>query len=135
MVEYAKPVPVADHVTREFWNGAGRHELLIQRCRECRAYQFIAQSCCRGCLSENIGWVAASGKGKVYSYTIIHRPPTQKFAADTPYTVALVELEEGVRMMSNIVEIEPQEVRVGMAVEVVFDDVGPAIALPKFRPA
>ena len=76
----------------------------------------------------------AKGKGRIYSYTIIHRPPTQKFQGDVPYTVALVELDEGVRMMTNVVGIDPRQVHVDMPVEVVFEDISPEISLPKFRP-
>jgi len=129
-----KPVPVPDHVTGRFWEAAKQHRLLIQRCGDCGTNQFLPQSCCRTCLSENIDWIETGGKGHVYAYTVIYRPPTLTFEDDVPYTVALVELEEGVRLMSNIVEIEPEEVRVGMPVEVVFDDISPIISLPKFRP-
>ena len=125
MTEYNKPVPVPDHITAKFWDAAKHHKLLIQSC---------PQSYCRGCLSENIAWSEASGRGKVYSYTIIHRPPSLRFQEDVPYTVAIVKLDEGVRMMSNIIGIDPEDVRVGMAVEVVFDDITPTISLPKFRP-
>ncbi|RJP68210.1 MAG: Zn-ribbon domain-containing OB-fold protein [Candidatus Abyssobacteria bacterium SURF_17] len=135
MPEYLKPMPVPDHITETFWAAARQHKLLIQQCRDCGRNQFFPQSSCRACLSENLEWVEASGSGKVYSYTIIHRPPSASFEEDAPYTVALVELGEGVRMMSNIIEIEPDQVRVGMPVHVVFEDISPTISLPKFRPA
>ena len=134
MTQYNKPVPVPDHVTAQFWDAAKHHKLLIQSCPDCGAQQSFPQSYCRNCLSEKITWSEASGRGKVYSYTVIHRPPSMKFQADVPYTVAIVELDEGVRMMSNIIGIDPEDVRVGMAVEVVFDDITPTISLPKFRP-
>ena len=79
-------------------------------------------------------WLEASGKGVIYTYTVVHRPPTQTFDEDVPYTVALVELDEGVRMMSTIIGIEPQDVRVNMRVEVVFEEISPTISLPRFRP-
>lgn len=135
MPEYIKPMPVPDHITEKFWDAARKHILLIQRCGDCGHNQFFPQSSCRSCLSENTKWVEASGTGKIYSYTIIHRPPSVSFEEDAPYTVALIELDEGVRMMSNIVEIEPEDVRVGMLVHVVFEDISPTISLPKFRPA
>jgi len=135
MTQYRKPVPMPDHVTAEFWSATKRHELLIQRCRDCGSHQFFPQSCCRACLSERSGWLRATGKGKIYSYTVVHRPPSQRFQDDVPYTVALVELDEGVRMLSNIVGIEAHKVRVDMAVEVVFEHISPEISLPKFRPA
>ena len=135
MQNYPKPLPVPDNVSAEFWEAASRHRLLIQRCLDCDARQSFPQSCCRECLSENIEWLETKGTGKIYSFTIVHRAPSLAFEEDVPYTVALVELDEGVRMISNIVEVEPQEVRVGMPVEVTFDDVGPTISLPKFRPS
>jgi uncharacterized OB-fold protein len=79
--------------------------------------------------------VEASGRGRIYSYTVIHRPPSPAFEEDVPYTLALVELEEGVRLMSQIVGIEPDDVSVDLPVEVVFDDISPAISLPRFRPS
>jgi uncharacterized OB-fold protein len=134
MAEYLKPVPMPDHVTGKFWEAAKQHKLIVQRCIDCGARQFFPQSYCRCCLSENIEWSEASGRGKIYSYTIIHRPPSSAFQEDVPYTVALVELDEGVRMMSNIIDIEPEDVRVDMPVEVVFEDISSTISLPKFRP-
>ena len=134
MAEYLKPVPIPDHVTGKFWEAAKQHKLLIQRCLECGVRQSLPQPYCRCCLSENIEWSEASGRGRIYSYTITHRPPSLTFEEEVPYTVALVELEEGVRLMSNIVDIKPENVNVGMTVEVVFDDISPTISLPRFRP-
>jgi uncharacterized OB-fold protein len=116
MSEYMKPVPAPDHVTGEFWAAAKRRKLLIQHCVDCDARQSLPQPCCRSCLSEKIAWSEASGRGAVYSYT------------------ALVELEEGVRLLSNIIGIPPQDIRVDMPVEVVFEDISPTISLPRFRP-
>ena len=134
MAEHMKPAPMPDHVTAEFWEAAKQGRLLIQRCGDCGRLQFFPQSQCRTCLSEHVEWVEASGKGRIYSYTVVHRPPSLTFEDDVPYTVALVELKEGVRMMSTIIEIEPEHVRVDMPVEAVFDDISPTISLPKFRP-
>lgn len=134
MNEYIKPVPVPDNVTEKFWEAAKEKRLLIQQCGGCGARQFLPQSYCRSCLGENLEWIEASGRGKIYSYTVVHRPPTARFEADVPYVVALIELEEGVRMMSNVVGVNPEAVRVDMPVEVVFDEITPAISLPKFRP-
>jgi uncharacterized OB-fold protein len=85
-------------------------------------------------MSEELDWVDAKGKGTIYAYTVIHRAPSRPFEPDVPYTVALVDLEEGCRMITNIVDVSPQEVRVGMEVEVVFEEITPEISLPKFRP-
>jgi uncharacterized OB-fold protein len=134
MTEYIKPIPMPDNVTATFWDAAKERKLLLQQCADCGERQFLPQSCCRGCLSENVDWIETSGMGKIYTFTIVHRPPSAVFREDAPYAVALVELDEGVRMMSNIVGIEPDAVRVDMRVEVVFDDITPSITLPRFRP-
>ena len=135
MGEYQKPVPAPDRVTAPFWESARQEKLLIQHCPDCGTHQFFPQSHCRECLSDKLEWVASTGKGTVYSFTVIHRPPSSAFQQDVPYTVALVDLEEGCRMISNIVDADPEDVRVGMPVEVVFEKITPNISLPKFRPA
>ena len=135
MAEYSKPVPTPDHVTGEFWAAAMQHKLLIQRCLDCGSRHTFPQTYCRGCLSGNMEWVEASGRGRIYSYTVTHRPPSPVFEKDIPYTLALVELEEGVRLMSQIIGIEPDDVSVDLPVEVVFDDISPTISLPRFRPS
>ncbi len=135
MADYQKPLPVVNEDTREYWAACQRHELLIQQCRACGRFQFYPRGICAHCLSEDLAWAKASGKGEVYSFSVVQRPPTKAFAADVPYTIAVVELAEGVRMMTNIVDCPPDQVRIGMPVEVVFEDVTAEISLPKFRPA
>ena len=134
MEKYEKPVPEPDRVTGPFWEGAKQNKLLIQHCPDCGAHQFYPQANCRKCLSDHLDWVESKGTGSVYSYTIVHRPPGSAFEPDVPYTVALVDLSEGCRMLSNVVDVNPQDVRVGMSVEVVFEEITPEISLPKFRP-
>ncbi len=85
-------------------------------------------------MSENLEWVKASGKAKVWTYAIHHMGPTKAYKGEPPYVVALVELDEGVKMMTNIVDCDPHDVKVGMEVEVVFDDVTDEVTLPKFKP-
>lgn len=133
-MEYTKPIPVPDNASQPFWEGARNHRLLLQRCSDCGAHQFFPQSYCRKCLSENITWFEASGKGKIYSFTIIHRPPSHIFEEDIPYVIAIIELDEGSRMMSNIIETEPEDIHVNMSVEVTFKDISSTISLPEFRP-
>ena len=134
MKEYQKPVPEPDRVTAPFWEAARAKKLLVQRCPGCGAHQFFPQAHCRECLSDRLEWVESTGKGTVYSFTVIHRPPSSTFERDVPYTVALVDLDEGCRMISNIVDVDPQAVRVGMSVEVVFEEITANVSLPKFRP-
>jgi uncharacterized OB-fold protein len=125
------PVPTAETVP--FWEGCRNGNLLLQRCAGCGHLQFPPQSFCAGCLSEDMTWIKASGRGTVLSYTAVHWSPNPAYAADAPYVLALIGLEEGPRMLSNIVDCASGEVRIGMTVTAVFEDCGPGIALPKFR--
>lgn len=132
--EYKKPLPYIHAETRAYWEGAKAHELLLRKCRDCGRYHFYPREFCPSCFSFDVEWVRASGRGTVYSVTVCHRP-AQGFGKDVPYNIVLVELEEGVRMMSTVVECANDDVLIGMAVEVVYDDVTPEVTLPKFRPA
>lgn len=130
-----RPLPVPDHDTRLYWEATRRHELVIQRCRSCGEHYFYPRPHCPLCLSERTAWVPASGRGTVYAFTVVHRPPGPGFAERGPYVVALVDLAEGPRMMSNVVGCAPEEVHSGMLVHVDFEDVTPEVSLPVFRPA
>src|SRR3990170_103867 len=103
MTEYLKPLPQPDAITQEFWKSARRHELVIQRCHDCREHIFYPREVCPHCFSTNLEWVKASGKGKVYSFTIVRRAAHPGFKDDVPYVFAIIELEEGVRLTSNVV--------------------------------
>ena len=135
MADYEKPLPYVHDETKSFWEGTKRHELLIQRCQDCNNFYFYPRSFCPHCLSYNVEWTKVSGKGKIYSFTVSHRPAGPAFQKDLPYNIALVELDEGVRMMTNIVECKNEDLLVDMPVEVVFDEVTPEVTLPKFRPS
>ena len=129
-----KPLPHVTALARPFWEGTRRHELCLQRCRVCGTFQFPPQVLCRGCLSEDVEWTASSGKATVYSFVVQHRPATPAFTDDLPYVVAVVELAEGPLMLTNIVGCPPDEVRVGMPVEVSFLEATAEITLYPFRP-
>jgi uncharacterized OB-fold protein len=128
-----KPLPVVDADTRPFWEGARARKLMVQRCGACRKYVFYPRALCPHCHSARLDWTEASGKGTIYSFTIARRPAGAAFQNDVPYVIALIDLEEGVRMMSNIITDDVDSVRIGQRVRVVFEDVGPEIALPKFQ--
>ena len=136
MAEYAKPLPVPDPVTQPFWDSLKAHAIQLQRCGGCGRFVYYPRALCPGCLSDDLVWTQVSGRGVVHAFTIPHRHPNRAFSADGPYVVALVELEEGVRMMTNLVGVEatPEAVRVEMPVEIVYEDVTEEITLPKFRP-
>lgn len=130
-----KPIPVPTRETQPYWEGCKNRELRIQRCAACGHYQFYPRLYCTTCMSDQVEWVKASGRGKVLSFTIVYRPVTRAFAAEVPYVVALITLDEGPQMMSNVVGCAPESVRMGMPVEVVFEDWPEEISIAKFRPA
>lgn len=133
--EYRKPLPTMTRWSAPFWEGCKRGELLIQKCQDCQMLNFYPKLYCAGCLSSNMEWVKASGRGKIYSYMTVYAFQPTEFAEDVPYVVAIVELDEGVRMMSNIVSCPPDDVHCDMKVEVVFEKVTEEFSLAKFRPA
>lgn len=132
-----KPLPVADPVTKPFWESVRRGAMELQRCNGCQQFIFYPRGICPHCLSDDLTWERAQGTGEVYAFTIVYRHPNPAFQGDIPYVVALIELTEGVRMLTNLVDVaaDPTVVRVGMPVEVVYDAVTDEITLPKFRPA
>ncbi len=134
MADYAKPVPVPTPETQDFWDGAKRGELRLQRCDACEQIIFPPRPFCASCGARSVSSFTASGRGMLYSYVINHRPPPP-FGKE-PYAIAIVELEEGPRMMSNIVECDqtPEALALDMPLEVVFEPITDDISLPKFRP-
>jgi uncharacterized OB-fold protein len=132
MSEYHKPLPKPTPTSRPFWDAARRHELSLQRCGACHKFIYYPRERCPHCFSDKLGWERASGRGKVYSYTVVRRSSSRAF--DQPYVLAIVELDEGVRMTTDI-EAPPESVKVGMPVAVYFDDVTPERTLVKFKPA
>jgi uncharacterized OB-fold protein len=132
---YVKPLPTVTAETKSYWDGCKAHELRIPKCQQCGALFFPPQGFCPHCLSDKIGYQKASGKGQVYSMSIVHQNRMPGFKDEVPYIIAYITLDEGVQMFSNVIGTkDPYQVKVGMAVEVLFDDVTPEITLPKFRP-
>jgi|TARA_Y100001934_G_scaffold102343_1_gene125895 uncharacterized OB-fold protein len=129
------PLPRPYQDTAEYWAAARDHHFVIQQCNSCGNYQFYPRGVCSHCLSSDLKWQEASGKGTVYSFSVNHRAPHPGFADDLPFVLAIVELEEGPRMMTNIVGCDPESVTIGMAVTVCFADVTDEVTLPKFQPA
>jgi uncharacterized protein len=126
------PLPRPTSLSRPHWDGCKQGVLRVQRCQDCGGFVFIPQPLCTHCQSEALEWVASSGRGAVYSHTVVHRPPRPAF--DVPYVVAIVELEEGWHMLTNLVDVAPEDVRVGLPVEVAFRRMSDEITLPCFRP-
>jgi hypothetical protein len=127
---YLDPPPDAT----EWLDAARDRRLLVQRCTECDHRQLYPRPVCVTCGSFALEWLEASGRGTVHTYTVIHQNRVPGWADELPYVVAMIDLEEGARMMSNVVECASSDVRVGMPVEVTFvaDE---TMTLPKFRPA
>lgn len=130
-----KPVPKPTPETQPYWEGAQRGELRVQRCRECGRHYFYPRPFCPACGSSNVEWVVASGRARLHSYVINHRP-APGFEDEAPYAIAVVELEEGPRMMSNVVGVEntPEALVLDMELEVTFED-RDGRRIPQFRPA
>lgn len=131
---YRKPLPRIDEESRGWWEALARHELHVQECGACGTRRLPPRAVCPRCLSSVVRWVRSTGRGTVYSFTVTHQNQAPGFREALPYVLAVVELAEGPRMMTNLVECAPDAVRIGMAVEVVFDDVTPEVTLPMFRP-
>jgi uncharacterized OB-fold protein len=132
---YTGPIPKPTPETRPYWEAAKQRILRIQRCSDCEQYFFYPRPLCPHCLSRRVAWTDASGRGRLHTFVINHRPP-RGFPSTGPYIIGIVELDEGPKLMTNIVGVEadPRKLRCDMPVEVVFEDITDEIALPKFRP-
>lgn len=130
-----KPIPRVDEESKGYWEACRRHELRVQRCLSCRRLRHHPRATCPACLSGDVEWVRCSGRGEVYTFTVTHQNHAPGFRESLPYVLAYVELDEGVQMLTNIVDCSPDDVKIGMKVEVTFEDVTDAIAIPRFRPA
>jgi uncharacterized OB-fold protein/acyl dehydratase len=127
-----RPRPAINRDNAYFWEGVDRGELLIQRCTSCRQLRHPPMPACANCGALEWDTVPSSGRGTVYSWVVPHYPVVPMF--DYPYIVVLVELEEGVRLVSNLIDIDPDDVKIGMPVEVTYVQTDPELTLPMFRP-
>jgi uncharacterized protein len=130
------PFPVADDISRPFWEAANRHELVIQRCSACSAFQHPPAATCMHCDSPDLQWTPVSGNGKVFTYIVDHRNEVPGF--DGNYVFAFItpdETDDGlVRLTGNVLECDPNDVHIGMPVEVFYKEIKPGVTLPEFRP-
>src|SRR5262249_29675872 len=133
MSEDTKPLPRPTATSRPFLEAAKRHELMLQRCGVCNGFIYYPRARCPNCLSDRLVWQRVSGRGKLYTYTFVRRASTRSFA-DKPYVLAIVELDEGPRMTTNL-DAAPEQIKIGMPVAAYSDDVTPEHTLVKFRPA
>ncbi|MEV8546517.1 OB-fold domain-containing protein [Streptomyces sp. NPDC051572] len=130
-----KVLPVPDSVSAFFWEGAARSELLIQRCAPCGEFQYPPMPVCESCQSRDLVPTQVSGRASLYALTVLHQAFLPEFAEDLPYTLALVDLDDapGVRLLTNVVQVAPQQLSIGDPLEVLFEQRGDT-ALPMFRP-
>ena len=130
------PLPQPSWDNYKFWEYCKQHELRTQKCSDCGSYRYYPRPACPDCHSMQFEWAKVSGKGSVYSYTIAYNPVLPYFADKVPLPVGVIKLDEGnVFMVGRIMDTAPEDVKIGMAVEVMFEDVAEDISLPQWRPA
>ena len=117
---------------RPFFAAAKRHELVVQRCTGCGTHRFPARELCSQCLSTAVEWVKVSGQGTIFSFNVMHQVYHPGFADDVPYAVVVVKLTEGAKITSNLVGMKPHDIRIGLPVHAVFEDITDEVTLPKF---
>jgi uncharacterized OB-fold protein len=126
-----RPVPVPTALSEPYWQACRQEKLTYQCCNDCNAIMFPPEPACPSCMSTNLGWRTSKGTGTVYSYSVLHREPSANFPL--PSVFAIVDVDEGYSMFSSIVECDPDDAKIDMRVEVVFDQITPEINLPLFR--
>jgi uncharacterized OB-fold protein len=130
-----RPAPVPTEATQAFWDAAAQGVLLIQRCSVCARTQSVPRPFCRHCGAEAPQWERSAGLGRIYTFTVNYRAANAHMADKLPYVVAVVELDEGPRLMANIAGARPEDVRIGARVRVCFLPLGEGLSLPQFEPA
>lgn len=133
-MEYTKPLPKINSDNAPFWKGCKNHELTFQKCTACGHVRWPAAIICPNCHSTDTEWIVAKGRGTVYTFSVYHMVYHPGFSDEIPYVTAIVELDEGPHLLTNIVDCPPEKVTCGMDVEVFWDDITPTITLPKFKP-
>ena len=128
-----RPLPDTRNAGKEFWGAAAEGKLLVPRCNACERTFWHPRPRCPHCGSGNVGWISGSGKGAIHTFTVVRQSGDPFFKTRLPYAVAMVELDEGVRLMSNIVDTPIETLRIGMRVEVLFEAAGEGMAIPLFR--
>ena len=129
--EFPLPIPNLDN--QEFFDKCREHQLVLRRCQDCHSFLHPPRPNCPDCGSENLEWVASRGRGTIYTFTITREPVSRAFLGRLPWNVVEVEMEEGVHLVSNLVDCDPEEIEIGLAVEVIFEAVNDEITLPKFK--
>jgi uncharacterized OB-fold protein len=131
--KYKRLLPPMRGPARNFYSYCKKHELRFQKCSGCAAWRHVPREMCPQCGSFDYQWAKSAGRGKVFSWSTTSQPMLPQFADLVPYAIVIVELDEGVRMATWVVDVAPEELKIGMPVEVIFDDVTEDVTLPKFR--
>ena len=129
----ARPIPEVSPALAPYFAAARAGRLVVQRCTGCGALRFPPRELCSACLATEAAWQEVSGRGEIFSYYVMHQIYHPGFAAEVPYAVVVVKLEEGPKLTSNVVDCPLDEIAIGMPVEVVFKELSPEVTLPKFR--
>lgn len=132
---YAKPVPRPDEASRPFYDATLRGELVLQRCTTCGRWMWPVRVRCIECFADGLEWAPAQGTGTLYSFTLVHQVFHPGFAGEIPYNVAMVDLTEGVRVITNVVGVANDALEVGMPLVATFERISDELALPKFEPS
>lgn len=135
MSEYTKPLPELSGTSGDFYGFCRDGELRFQRCTACGVWRHVPRELCAACGAWAWEWARSSGRGQVFSWTVVERALHAAFADDTPYAPVIVEMEEGVRLLSLVVDVPPAELEIGLPVEVTFEAVTEDVTLPRFRRA
>jgi uncharacterized protein len=130
----AKPRPEPTPVSQPFWDALREERVELQRCDDCGRWVYYPRSRCPACLSDRLAWTAVDGSGSVYTFTVAEQPTAPPFADEVPQLLAIVELAEGVRVSTTLVDVEPDAIAIGMPVAPVFDHCDDGITLLRFRP-
>jgi uncharacterized OB-fold protein len=135
MALFNRPLPTITEDHAQFWRAAKERRLELQRCNRCHEFWYYPGPVCHFCSSTDFTWTPVSGRGTIYSYSVLHRAKGNQFEDDVPISVILVRLEEGPVMMSNLVDYDDEDLRIDAPVVVDFDDVNDEVTVPIFRPA
>lgn len=134
MTDYKKPLPEIQTYSQAFWDGTKNNKLLVQICSDCDARIFFPRRQCPECWSTKLDWIEASGRATIYAFSVTYEGVEAAFQEDLPIVLAWVDLPEGIRMQSNIIDCDPDSIEIGQEVEVVFKPVTDDVTLPYFRP-
>jgi uncharacterized OB-fold protein len=135
MTDANHPRPSITDIDRPFWEGAAKHEFLVQACADCGRVRWPPSPLCPSCWSERKSWIELDGEGTVNTWAVYYQRVHKAFMDDVPYTVVEVELDHGVRYISTLVDAEDADLSRGMPVQVVYDRIDTDLTLPKFEPA